>query len=87
MAKLTKRDRETLRDLYSQRDNELPGKVEVGWARPMDVGGRDGSHHSQTLAKLVKKGLAERSVRGGHTKDCYQYRITTLGEEAVKKKR
>lgn len=30
------------------------------WARPMDVGGRDGSHHSATLAQLSRMGLAER---------------------------
>ena len=29
------------------------------WVRPMDVGGSDGSHHSGTLAKLVKLGYAE----------------------------
>lgn len=30
------------------------------WLRPMDVGGRDGSHHSNTLAQLARAGLAER---------------------------
>lgn len=35
------------------------------WVRPMDVGGRDGSGHSYTLAILVAKGLAERESRGG----------------------
>jgi hypothetical protein len=34
-----------------------------GWARPMDVGGRDGSHHTTTLRSLVKKSLVERRVR------------------------
>lgn len=34
------------------------------WWRPMDVGGSDGSHHSRTLAKLVRLGLAERRQRG-----------------------
>lgn len=33
------------------------------WFRPMDVGGHDASHHSHTLAKLVRKGLAERRKR------------------------
>jgi hypothetical protein len=35
-----------------------------GWARPMDVGAIDGSHHCMTLRALVKKGLAERKLRG-----------------------
>jgi len=31
------------------------------WMRPMDVGGRNGSHHSATLAQLTRLGLAERN--------------------------
>jgi len=46
---LTPRQSEVLRDLS---DTEF--------LRPMDVGGRDGSHHSATLAGLVKRGLVER---------------------------
>jgi len=34
------------------------------WARPMDVGAIDGSHHTTTLLALVKKGLVERKLRG-----------------------
>jgi len=34
------------------------------WARPMDIGARDGSHHTATLRALVNKGLAERRLRG-----------------------
>lgn len=34
------------------------------WTRPMDVGAVDGSHHCMTLRALVKKGLAERKLRG-----------------------
>ena len=30
------------------------------WVRPMDIGGRDGSHHSATLTRLASRGLAER---------------------------
>ena len=39
------------------------------WAQPMDVGGRDGSHHSATLNQLVRKGLAERNKL--HAIYCY----------------
>ena len=35
-----------------------------GWARPMDIGARDGSHHAMTLRAIVNKGLAERKLRG-----------------------
>lgn len=35
----------------------------------MDIGGRDGSHHSATLAQLTKKGLAERKKL--HAIYCY----------------
>lgn len=31
--------------------------------RPMDIGGKDGSHHSNTLASLAKLGLVERKKR------------------------
>lgn len=43
---------------------EFAQKLGKSWWRPMDVGGFDGSHHSRTLAKLVKLGLAERRQRG-----------------------
>jgi hypothetical protein len=39
----------------------LPGR---DWWRPMDLGGHDGSHHSGTLRRLVKKGLVKRRRRG-----------------------
>lgn len=45
------KDRE--RVVLTHLDDEL-------WLRPMDVGGRDGSHHSTTLARLARAGLAER---------------------------
>ncbi len=39
-------------------------RVYGDWARPMDIGARDGSSHTMTLRALVKKGLAERRLRG-----------------------
>lgn len=47
---MTERQLEVLRNL----DDEL-------WLTPMSVGGRDGSHHSATLAQLARRGLAERN--------------------------
>ena len=51
---LTERQRDILRDLDDER-----------WMTPQWVGGRNGSHHSATLAQLARKGLAERD------KSCY----------------
>lgn len=48
-VKLNERQRELLEYLDEER-----------WKTPMDVGGRDGSHHSATLTQLANKGLAER---------------------------
>ena len=53
------------------------------WCTPMMLGGTDGSHHSATLAQLVRKGLAERSHRGGHTRNVWQYRRTPAGRIAA----
>lgn len=41
------------------REFKPPG----AWARPMDLGGTDGSNHSRVLASLVRKGLVERAQR------------------------
>lgn len=55
------------------------------WLRPMDMGGRDGSGHSAILGALVRKGLVERTQRGGHiasARGSYLYRITADGLSA-----
>ena len=39
------------------------------WAQPMDIGGRDGSHHSATLSQLACHGLVERKKL--HAIYCY----------------
>jgi hypothetical protein len=39
------------------------------WARPMDIGGRDASHHSITLKALANRGFAERNKL--HSRQCY----------------
>ncbi len=66
---LSARDRELLELICSVR----------GWVRPMDLGGKDGSHHSATLAKFVRHGWARRRLRGGHTRGAYAYRATPVG--------
>jgi hypothetical protein len=56
------------------------------FARPMDIGGRGTSGHSQALTRLVKLGLAERRQRidtGNYipmrSRSSWEYRITTHG--------
>lgn len=77
---MTDKEIEVLRTLGSWRP-------EWGLARTMDLGGRDCSHHSYTLSKLVSKGLAERkrhNIRpfsSGH----WRYLITDAGKEALNK--
>lgn len=46
---LTDHQRDLLRDLEDDR-----------WMTPQWVGGRNGLHHSATLAQLARRGLAER---------------------------
>jgi GTP-binding protein EngB required for normal cell division len=53
------------------------------WLTPRFLGGTDGSHHSSTLATLVRKGLAARSNRGGHTRNVWRYRRTRKGKKFV----
>jgi len=59
VTRISDRQREVLGSLAAYRD----------WARPMDVGGRDGSHHSATLGQLARQGLAERKKL--HAIYCY----------------
>ena len=59
----------------------------LDWARPMDIGGRGTSGHSQALTRLVKLGLAERRQRADtgnyidvRTRMSWEYRITPAGK-------
>ena len=51
---LTKREYEVLHEL----DDEV-------WLTPQLIGGSDGSHHSYTLSRFVKQGLAKRKKLHG----------------------
>ena len=54
------------------------------WARPMDIGARDGSSHTGVLRALIKKGLVERELRWGQlTRGSYKYRLTPRGWKAA----
>jgi hypothetical protein len=67
-----------------QRDLLYHQLSDRAWYTPMLMGGTDRSHHSATLTQLVRKGLAERSPRGGHTRNVWQYRRTRAGKKAVR---
>lgn len=94
MKPLTKRDVETLRELRGASDgarkNDAREVRSEGFVPVMDCGGRDASHHSATLTKLVKRGMAE--VWGPHPKQPWRskysggklYRITDAGRAALK---
>jgi hypothetical protein len=49
------------------------------WLRPMDIGGRDGSHHSDTLRQLVAMGLVERKKL--HAIYCYHGTHHAIGRD------
>lgn len=70
--------------VLSELERELLESLTDEWVRPMDVGGTDGSHHSATLTRLVRYGLAERKrhyvgVSGGH----WRYRRVDLVKQAL----
>lgn len=81
---LTDRDMETLGELeaanrsHAKLDNYLGG-----YARVMDCGGSNGSHHGATLNKLCQRGYAERRgnyAKGNrHRRRTNYYKITALG--------
>ena len=78
---ISDRDLETLGDLNAANRNLTEVGYRDGWAKPMDCGGSNGSHHSATLAKLARAGLADRK---GYTPGCravWTYKITVQGKD------
>lgn len=70
-------------DAYHERDSNTTyiRNGSRGWLRPLDLGGRNGSHHSQTLAMLVALGFMQKINRSGHSsRPSYLYRVTDEGE-------
>lgn len=82
---MTPRERAARQGVLTERDREvLLALSSEDWHRPMDVGGTDRSHHSATLQKLVRYGLAEqkrfyRGVSGGH----WRYRSVNMVQQAL----
>lgn len=48
--------------------------------QPMDLGGRNGSHHSGDLGAMAKRGLVEKVRWGGWDRGSYRYRRTAAGD-------
>ena len=76
----------------SERDLDVLGTLAVaseiapsmyGWLTPYYCGGCDGSHHSKTLAKLVRHKLAASKLRGGWSRGSKLYRILPEGRMAL----
>lgn len=77
--------------------NDHP-RYPMKWARPLDLGGSNGSHHSNTLNKLAKKGMVNFRFREGAepadgengkrffaSRGAKLYRITPAGRNALDK--
>lgn len=75
---LTGRDLDTLHEL-----DAAIRCCRVEWATPMLCGGYNGSHHSATLAKLVRHGCVESKRRGGYSRGSKQYRLTDEGHRRL----
>jgi hypothetical protein len=69
----------------TELQREVLEQVDTTWLRPMDMGARDGTHHSAVLAALTRKGLVERKQRGGlaYARGSYIYRLTDQGVAAL----
>lgn len=86
---LTDRDFDTLHELAAANRNLADEGFRNGWARAMDAGGWNGSHHSATLKKLVARGLvmaSRQSFRISRTnmRPGIGYWITPAGIELLK---
>jgi hypothetical protein len=55
-------DKQPRHPRLSDRQHDVLDSLAVfgDWARPMDIGARDGSHHSATLSGLASHGLVDR---------------------------
>ena len=86
---MNERNADALYGLCAGLKLTLKGGEVVGvWGRfmrPMDIGGTDGSHHSQTLRRLAARGWVESSARHGLAglRRHRLYRITLAGVRAL----
>lgn len=88
MRTLTDRDIDTLGELVAANRNLMDvGHHRDGWAKPLDCGGSNGSHHSATLAKLASYGLADRKGYRPGIRHVWMYLITPAGKKVVERAR
>lgn len=66
IAPLTRRDFETLGDIIYAFDQHAKYTRDVDQlgVKPLDFGGSNGSHHSVTATKLVRRGMIEHRKSG-----------------------
>jgi hypothetical protein len=86
--RITDRDLETLGELEAASRSHAEHGFRRGWCRPMDCGGSNGSHHSKTLAKLVRLGWAISSREpgksvGGNSRPGIDFKISPAGAERL----
>lgn len=86
--RLTENQWEVLANIAYLTETNAYGARGQGQFTPLDLGGHNGSHHSTTLAALVRKGLVEHKKSGydwGQAPRQFRgskvYRATALGIE------
>ncbi len=90
---ITDRDLETLAELEAANKNLTDVGHRGGWAKPMDCGGFNGSHHSKTLQKLVAMGFVDASRAPGriegfaNARPGISYKITEAGAARIEQAR
>lgn len=88
---LTPNQLEVLRGMAEQSGMEArAGREARPWLRPMDIGARDGSHHSATMKRLAARGLLGRRRRGTLMnalggRGSFEYRLTAAGAAAARR--
>jgi hypothetical protein len=82
IMKLTDRDYEVLGELEFATRNHTEVGFRDGWAKPMDCGGTNGSHHGATLVKLAKAGLADKQGYTPGRRAVWMYKINDAGKAA-----
>ncbi len=70
--------------MLSTREQEVLDELRryKNWARPMDIGGSDGSDHGRVLTKLVRMRLIDKRPRGGSIagiRKTWEYRFKVVG--------
>lgn len=94
MKSLSENEEECLSALIAVNDHP---RHPMKWARPLDLGGSNGSHHSNTLNRLAKKGMVNFRFRMGAepvdgengkrffaSRGAKLYRINETGRAALK---